>query len=260
MLENSRSQHIRAAFCVLFAGSLIALSHAQAPIMRHSFASSVIATKPLAYYRLQTTSGKSKVGSTTYKLRGGATAGTAGPIHTEIERDAYVKFDGKTGSILTTQTGGIATDCTILAWVNLVSLPSSKRRTYYVAGESQVGNDLDVQIESDDVLRFFTAGGGSISYQPAKGTLVGRWHMVVVTLHAGNSGSRQIFWDGKLAAHDTGGGTPNKTKPLSIGNSTYFSDRWFDGGIAEVALWNRVLSGSEIASIYAASRPLSTGE
>lgn len=251
---------IRAVFCAIFVAGLISLSHAQAPIARHSFASSVIATKPLAYYRLQTTSGKSEVGSTTYKLKGGVTTSTPGPIHTDIERDAYAKFDGKTGSILTTQTGGIATDCTILAWVNLASLPSSKHRIYYVAGESQAGNDLDIQIESDDVVRFFTAGGGSVSYQPPKGTLAGRWHMIVATLHAGNNGSRQIFWDGKLVAHDTGGGTPHKTRPFSIGNSTYFSDRWFDGGISEVALWNRVLSGSEIASIYAASRPLSTGE
>jgi hypothetical protein len=53
-----------------------------------------------------------------------------------------------------------------MAFVNRASLPSSERRFFYVAGESQSGNDLDLQFENDDALKFYTAAGGHTSFTP----------------------------------------------------------------------------------------------
>ncbi|MGB6687316.1 MAG: LamG domain-containing protein [Terracidiphilus sp.] len=211
-------------------------------------ASAVDSTHPIAYYTLDSTSGKSEVGSTTYKSQGGVSTASGGaPAGTS----QYAKFDGKSGMIVTTQAGGVTTAASIMAWVNLAELPSKANRILYVAGESQVGNDLDLQFETDNVLRFFTAGGGRLGYAPPQASLVNHWHMIVVTLDT-VSKARVVYWDGKLAAKDAGGGQAGKTAVFSIGASTYFGGRWFQGGIQDVALWNRVLRAPDVAAIYAA--------
>jgi hypothetical protein len=226
------------------------------------FVKAVLDTKPLAYYRLQTASGKSEAGNTSYQAHGRVTiVAKGGPITDPAQQpDPYAQLDGTTGYILTTQNGGVGNAASIMAWVNLASLPRTPNKNdgniSYLAGESQSGNDLDLQFESDNALRFFTAGGGAVAYKPNLATLAGHWHMIVVTFATGSNGARQIFWDGRLVASDTGGGTPNKIKPFSIGNSTYFTPRFLHGGVAEAALWSRVLSAQEVASIYAASEPL----
>jgi hypothetical protein len=141
-----------------------------------------------------------------------------------------------------------------MAWVNLATLPSAERHFFYIAGESQAGNDLDIQIENDNVLRFYTASGGNLAYAPPPATLLHKWHMIVVTMDAATQ-SRAIYWDGKPASNDKGGGRTGKMGILSIGASTVFGNRFFNGGIDEVALWNRALTAAEVASIYAASFP-----
>jgi hypothetical protein len=232
-----------AALATLQTSSLVA---AQA-----DFASAVTSTKPIAYFRLDATSGKSEVGSTTYKSAGGVTTGSPGAIIAGSSNN-FAKFDGASGYILTTQKGGVGTSASIMAWVNLEALPSKIGHFFYVAGESENGNDLDLQFETDNVLRFFTAGGGRLEYAPPVASLINQWHMIVVTLDTATH-TRTIYWDGKLAAHDTGGGEPGKKAPFSIGASTVFSGRWFKGGIQEVALWDRALKASDVAAIYAAS-------
>jgi hypothetical protein len=49
---------------------------------------------------------------------------------------------------------------------------------------------------------------------------------------------------------DQGPSQPNKTSQFTIGASTVFGGRFFDGSIDEVALWNRSLSAAEVAAIY----------
>jgi hypothetical protein len=215
------------------------------------FATAVVSSRPVAYYRLDATSGKSRVGTSTYSAQGGVTTGSPGAVIAGSSNH-YAKFDGTSGYILTTQNGGVGQAASIMAWVNLADLPSKSNRIFYVAGESQSGNDLDLQIETDNVLRFFTAGGGNLEYRPPVAPLLNQWHMIVATLDT-VSRSRAIYWDGKLAAHDTGGGRAGKTAAFSIGASTYFGNRWFKGGIEEVALWSRVLKADEVAAIYASA-------
>jgi hypothetical protein len=64
----------------------------------------------------------------------------------------------------------------------MAALPSADGHFFYVAGESQVGNDLDVQFENESALKFFTASGGHLTYAPPPATLVKRWHMIVATM------------------------------------------------------------------------------
>jgi hypothetical protein len=215
------------------------------------FASAVTSTQPIAYFRLDATSGKGQVGSTIYHSSGGVTSGSPGAAIAGSSNN-FAKFDGTSGYILTTQKGGVGTSASIMAWVNLEALPSKIGHYFYVAGESENGNDLDLQFETDNVLRFFTAGGGRLEYAPPVASLLNQWHMIVVTLDTATH-TRTIYWDGKLAAHDAGGGEAGKKAPFSIGASTVFGGRFFKGGIQEVALWDRALKASDVTAIYTAS-------
>jgi len=215
------------------------------------FASAVTATTPIAYFRLDATSGKGEVGSSTYKSSGGVTTGSPGAAIAGSSNN-FAKFDGVSGFILTTQKGGVGSSASIMAWVNLAELPSKTGNIFYVAGESEVGNDLDLQFDTDNAIKFWTAAGGHISYVPPPATLVNQWHMIVATLDTA-SHSRNLYWDGKLAAHDTGGGEAGKKTVFTIGYSPVFSGRFFKGGIEEVALWDYALKASDVIAIYAAS-------
>ena len=251
---SSPRQISRAAVAVAFAVVSLNCAALQAPA---DFVTTVTSTHPLAYYRLDAASGTSQVGTTTWKSTGGVTAAAPGaPIGASVSN--FAKFDGLDGIITTTQMGGIGTAATIMAWVNLAVLPSKIGRILYVAGESQSGNDLDLQFEPDNALRFFTAGGGSLTYQPAAATLVDQWHLVVASLNT-VSLARVIYWDGTQVAADKGGGRAGKTNIFTIGESPVFTGRFFKGGIEEVALWNRALKATEVAAIYAASKSASSG-
>jgi hypothetical protein len=216
------------------------------------FPATVLATRPVAYYRLASNQGHSEIGPTTFKSVGGVTTSSPGaPVG---PNSSYVDLNGRDGYIVTTQSGGVGATASIMVWVNLATLPSQARRFFYVAGESQNGNDLDLQFENDNALRFYTAAGGHLTYTPAVATLVNQWHMIVATMDNASQ-TRVIYWDGKPVANDKGGGRTGKSGIFSIGASTVFGGRWFQGGMQEAALWDRALTAAEVASIYAAAKP-----
>jgi hypothetical protein len=219
------------------------------------FTRAVLATRPVAYYRLASTEGKSEVGPTVYKPVGGVTSSSPGaPVG---PNSFYANLNGRDGYVRTTQQGGVGATASIMVWVNLATLPSQERHFFYVAGESQSGNDLDLQFETDNTLRFYTAAGGHLTYTPAPATLLNQWHLIVATMD-NTSQTRVIYWDGKPVANDKGGGRTGKTGAFTIGGSEIFSGRWFHGGMEEAALWDRAVTAAEVASIYATAKPTAT--
>ena len=239
--------------------SLAVIAGVHAPSLyaaQTDFAAAVAATHPVAYYRIDSTSGKSEVGTTTYSAKGRVTTGSPGAAIAGSSGN-YAKLDGASGYILTTQKGGVDTSASIMAWVNLADLPSKTGHIAYVAGESEIGNDFDVQFDTDNAIKFWTASGGNIAYTPPPATLLNRWHMIIVTLDTATH-ARTIYWDGKLAAHDAGGGESGKKTVFTIGYSPAFTGRFFKGGIEEVALWDRALKGSDVTAIYTASTAIAS--
>jgi hypothetical protein len=211
----------------------------------------VKATSPLAYYRLDSTSGKSETGNSTYQFSGGAANDSPGPV-TGPAGVRFAMLNGKDGWVKTTQMGGIGKTASIMVWVNLEKLPKEENHILYVAGESQSGNDLDLQFEQDNKIKFFTSAGSVIDYAPDPATLAKQWHMIVATMDAA-APSESLFWDGKLVVQSAVQGKATKTSAFAIGESPVFTGRFFHGGIAEVALWDRVLSAGDVASIYQAA-------
>lgn len=114
------------------------------------------------------------------------------------------------------------------------SVPKEEDHILYVAGESQSGNDLDLQFEQDNKIKSFTSGGSVIDYAPDTATLTKRWHMIVATMDAA-APSKALYWDGKLVAQTASPNNATKTSEFAIGESPVFTGRFFHGGIAEVA-------------------------
>ncbi len=223
-------------------------SEEKAP-QKSDFAAVVRATAPLAYYRLESTKGSSEVGATTYEFVGGATNSSPG-----VTDSRFALLNGKDAWIKTTQMGGIDKTGSVMAWVNLSTLPKAAGRILYVAGESQSGNDFDLQFEPDNNLRLYTAGGSNVSYAPNPDTLVNQWHMIVASMDAA-APSRAIYWDGQPAANDKAGSTVKRSNQFTIGESPVFTGRFFPGGIDEVAIWDRALSPADVAALYKAAKP-----
>jgi len=216
------------------------------------YPATMISTRPLGYFRLETAVGTSEVNNYTYAMTSGATVSTPG-APTGSPSNNFALLDGTSAaSVTTTLAGGITTAASIAAWVNLSALPSVSNLTDYIAGESQSGNDLDLQFTSDNVLRFYTtASSQNINYTPDPSTLAGHWHMVAATFD-NTAGKRAIYWDGALVASDTAASSPNKTTAFQIGSSPVFSGRNLYGGLDEVGLWNYALSPEQIYRLYVA--------
>ncbi len=213
------------------------------------FVATVEATQPLAYFRLTDTTGSSEVGRASYAALG-ATAASSSCAPIGVPAATCRVLDGKSGYFGTTQTGGIGSAGSILAWVYLSAVPATVGRIIYIAGESQVANDFDMQFESDNALHFYTVSGSNVSYAPPVASIAQHWHMVVATFDA-TTGARAVYWDGKLGKRDSGGGTPGKKSEFTIGESKVFTGRFFPGTITDVAVWDRALSATTVASIYA---------
>jgi len=76
----------------------------------------------------------------------------------------------------------------------------------------------------------------------------GAWHHFGI-VRSGTTLS--LYIDGTLAGSDTGFGfTFDTTKPVKFGGvSTSYLDRWFNGSLADLAMFNGALSGTEIARL-----------
>ncbi|MGB6431209.1 MAG: LamG domain-containing protein [Candidatus Acidiferrales bacterium] len=221
------------------------------PAAPSGFVATTASTNPLAYYRLESKTGPSEVGATTYQSLGGVTNAAGAPIG--LPGNQCAVLNGTDAWISTSQIGGISTAGSIMAWVNLAVLPAVIGHIDYVAGESQSGNDFDLQFEADNSINFYTSGGAHSTYVPDKTTLLDQWHMIVATMDSA-AGTRAIYWDGLPVITEQVPSTPNKTSQFTIGSSPTWTGRFFNGSIDEVAVWNVALSASQVAAIYGATK------
>ncbi len=161
------------------------------------------------------------------------------------------QFDGVTGYILVPNSPNLdlRPAATFAAWINLSQLPSVAGHFMHVMGKSQAGNDLDLQVETDNRVRFYAGPGVSVGSTTVLQT--GVWYFVAAIYQATNrmeiyvNGARQ----GTNAISFTRGANSD---PLSIGWNAVFGGRYFNGAIDEVEVYDRALSAGEIQAIYTA--------
>ena len=242
----------RWAQCALLLSTFAALSRAD-------FVTAVEATNPLAYFRLDTANANSAVNgyTTTYMNGASSTPPGGGAPLAGYPTNAAVQLSGNNTTpqyVSTSLSGGIPGTGSMMAWVNLAELPSTAGAYFYIAGESQNGNDFDLQFQNDNRLYIYTGGGENTNYTPDSTTLVGNWHFIVATYDSSGTGFRDLYWDGTQVATYTGPvNTASKSSTFNIGYSTVFGGRDFNGNIDEVGVWNYALTASQVSGLYAAA-------
>jgi hypothetical protein len=112
---------------------------------------------------------------------------------------------------------------------------------------------------SNDIFWGFLDADGFIGLRPGSGRTVksaapvsdNMWHNVVMTRDK-TSRQIQIFIDGKLAKSDDGMQMGDKSTAFSaLGRITDSSKPYFKGQLDDVRIWNRMLSATEVAAIFA---------
>lgn len=111
-----------------------------------------------------------------------------------------------------------------------------------------------VRVQSDYKILFLVSGeGGPEESVFSASTVLNTWTHVVAVKD--NSTSQiHIYIDGVLensASDATGSNDPTNNNPLRIGNyNADAADRYFNGAIDEICIYNRALSAAEIATRY----------
>lgn len=90
--------------------------------------------------------------------------------------------------------------------------------------------------------------GGSIA--------LGRWHHGVVTMENGISGGYKLYFDGQLKGQRTFSSSLQSWDTITIGAQRSGGDRFFDGSIDDVRIYDRVLSADEIEELYQSASPV----
>ena len=176
-------------------------------------------------------------------------AGSGAPLFADPDNQGLL-LDGSTAFIGTDLTGQIGNQGSLLAWVYLAAEPSVIGHFFSVVNQSQVGNNFDIQIETDNSTKFYAGNATAIYSQPLA---TGQWYFLAATLNS--SGQANLYCDGQLVATASGGGHSVSGNPVSIGESQVFTGRFFDGRIDEVAVYNVALTPAQIAALYAAAQP-----
>lgn len=93
--------------------------------------------------------------------------------------------------------GQIGCSGSVVARINLASLPSVQGRTFSVAGESQNGDDFDMQLGTDNKLYFFGTGGNAVTTTTAFASAnLNQWIFVAATL---SGATQSVYVNGVLA-------------------------------------------------------------
>jgi hypothetical protein len=174
--------------------------------------------------------------------------GSGAPVPTDPANQGLI-LDGQGSYLVTTLTGQITNAGTTMAWVYLTNFPSVAGRIFQITAEGDDGNDFDFQIDTDNLLHFYTDSGGStVSPQPVP---TNQWHFLAGTFVANTV--RVVYIDGVPVATNTPGSHGIDTSFYTIGENLQFPGRYFEGTIAEVAVFSQALTALEISNIYAAA-------
>jgi hypothetical protein len=151
---------------------------------------------------------------------------------------------------------------TISAWVNSDGVAGNPDYIFEVhsGGDSAIGLTL-YQYSATGVG--FTRRGTTVLFKGAlaPGSLTGAWHHILVT-HDGTDTDYttiHIYFDGAEGTTDTGPtngvSVVAQTGSWSIGGRIFDDGRNYDGKIAQVAAWSRVLNSTEIANLALGQAP-----
>lgn len=134
------------------------------------------------------------------------------------------------------------------AWVKFNTLPSASH-IMQIIGKGSDGKDFDLQVNKDNLFRFYVGAGTNVASKTVVKT--GVWYHVAGTWDATGL---KMYVNGVLENTNP---IPNKTRTasgqkLEIGRQPYFPGRYFNGVIDEAMISNRSWSAAEVSKMYKA--------
>ena len=254
----------RTGLLALTALAALGLS-APAAHAQDAYSQAVLAANPLAYFQLGSINQPSAVNGFTTTFNGSATVTAPGGGAPIVSNPGNVgaSFNGTpdpigfgSGPSITTSLGSANPTgaSTMLGWFSLAQTPGTAGTSgiYYIAGRSQSGNDLDLQIENDNRLHFFTNRGGQVN-AALPGPTFNNYYFFAASEDPFTQIS-SLYINGALAATSTGDVSSSlHTSAFTLGDSTVFNPRNFDGSIDDVAFYNYALTSDQIRGIYASA-------
>ncbi len=156
-----------------------------------------------------------------------------------------VQFDGTNDYIdCGTMTGlNLTSAVTISLWVKFDALPSAVSHYMQLAAKPGAGQDLDLQVETDNKIKFFIASGLNVVSTTVIQT--GKWYHVAAT-YAGGS-SIKLYVNGILeSSTNIGSSRTENSNHFAVGTNVYWPNRFLQGTVNEVRLYTRALPIAEI--------------
>ena len=222
-----------------------------------SYDTAVSGNNPVAHWRLGEDSGTGaadQTGSHSGTYSNGVGIGSASGPFSGISSTA-ASFDGSNDFVEIPHSSDFAlSEGTIQLWFNVDN--TSNQHTLVSMESSDDDNGLNLRVK-DNYLEFNFKGGGNdhFLYSNSGSISAGQWHNVALTW---GSGGLQLYLDGNLVDTDSyTGGLSDVGEPITIGASQKSSDNgqannledFFDGEIAEVAVFDSALSETQIDAL-----------
>lgn len=148
-----------------------------------------------------------------------------------------------------------ASQFTLMAWMKRRT-PSSKMICYQGA---DAGNDVSFELWNDG-FAYFEVGNSGNTYANIANTSTDWQYLTMVFdgTQTGNSNRLKCYINGSLLNVGYSGTIPSTSGPsnsvFSIGNSQGIGGNFSDGNIAQVSIYNRALTASEVLQNYNATK------
>ncbi|HXA28805.1 MAG TPA: LamG-like jellyroll fold domain-containing protein [Candidatus Angelobacter sp.] len=213
-----------------------------------SYVNAVLADSPLSYWRLNDSSSTAfdRMHNVNGSVQGGVTLLQPGPI----PGGAAMTFNGSTGYVSLGTPGSLDPQSwSVEAWFQTTTAYSNEANIYrnadFGANLYACCNNGGIAGDMIDGSNTWHGAASSVSYND------GKWHYAVF---AHGTSTLNLFIDGALkATTTTATGTRTGVGGIAIGRDGYHTDGYFQGSIAEVAVYDHALGASQVAAHYQAS-------
>ena len=214
---------------------------------------------PFAHWKLDETTGPTAVDS----AGGNDGTWTNDPVAVSGVVDGGLDFDGSNDYVDAGSFDVIGSGITMMGWFNAEALTTEDERIVSKAAgtaEAEAWWQLSSSnLGADRFLRMrIKAGGTTTTMADSSVSLsTGTWYLAAAT-YDNTSGTMRLYLDGveiAVGAHAVGGALDvDPSVPVAIGaNGT--AQRFFNGILDDVRIYDHALPASEIADLYAANPP-----
>ncbi len=139
----------------------------------------------------------------------------------------------------------ITEQLTLAIWVNANDMLDGQHNCWLGKGD----NAYAIKHQSGNFLEFFVYGGDwySTNYSTNLDSLMGEWHHMAGTF----DGNTLLFYlDGEEAASQSfSGAIDTATHPVTLGENSQATGRFFDGMLDDARIYNRALTQDEIQQV-----------